>query len=92
MLKEKNKKINYVKKQNEKSKKKIQNLLFPSSKDLKKIEYNLKFKYNDNNYKNKIIYIIFEKNQLKLLNFQIKNEIEKANFLIEQKNQVNSFL
>ena len=91
ILKEKNKKISYIKKQNEKSKKKLQNLLFPSSKDLKKIEYNIKFKYNKYT-NNKVKYIIFEKNQLKLLNFQIKKEIEKTTFLIEQKNQINSFL
>ena len=90
MLQEKNKKFNYIKKLNEKSKNNLQNILFPSSKDLKNNKYNLKSNYNY--YNNKAKSTIFEKNQLKLLNFQIRNEIEKNNFLIEQKMQMNSFI
>ena len=43
MLEEKNKKLNYIKNKNEISKKKIQNLLFPSSnlENLDKIKYNI---------------------------------------------------
>ena len=76
MLKEKNKKLNYIKNKNEISKK---DLLFPISKNSKQIKYNIKTENN------KIYSSILEKNQLELLNFQIINEIEKINFLIEQK-------
>ena len=94
MLQEKNKIFNHVKMKNEKSKKKLQNILFPCSKDLKKIEYILQNSnyFNNNNIKTNSTNIIFEKNQLELLNFQINNEIEKTNFLIEQKIQMSSFL
>ena len=76
MLKEKNKKLNYIKNKNEISKK---DLLFPISKNSKQIKYNIKTENN------KIYSSILETNQLQLLNFQIINEIEKINFLIEQK-------
>lgn len=90
MLQEKNKKFNYIKKQNEKSKNNLHKILFPSSKDLKKNEYNLKLNYKY--YNNKTNSIVFEKKELGLLNFQIKNEIKKTNSLIEQKMQIISFL
>ena len=90
MLQEKNKKSNYLKKQNKEYKKKLQNIVFPSSKYLKKNKYNLKLNYNY--YNNKVKSTIYEKNQLELLNFLIENEIEKTNFFIEQKIEINSFL
>jgi hypothetical protein len=37
-------------------------------------------------------YFISEKNELELLNFQIKNEIEKTSCLIETKTQMNSYI
>ena len=80
MLKEKNKKLNYLKNQNEISKKKMQKLLFPISKDLKQIE------------NNKIYFPILEIYQLQILNFQIQNEIEKNNYLIEQKLNIIAYI
>ena len=80
MLKEKNKKLNYLKNQNEISKKKKQKLLFPISKDLKQIE------------NNKIYFPILEINQLQILNFQIQNEIEKTNYLIELKLNIITYI
>ena len=88
MLEEKNKKLNYIKNKNEISKKKIQNLLFPSS-DLENLN---KIKYNINFESNRIYSLISEKNQLELLNFQIENEIEKTQFLIEQKTNIISYI
>ena len=86
MLQEKNKKFNYMRNKNETCKKKIQNTLYPSSQELKINENKIK---KDN--KNIHSYIL-EKNQLVLLNFQMENEIEKTNFLIEQKTQINSYI
>ena len=86
MLQEKNKKLNYMRKQNEINKKKIQNILYPSSQELKM--YENKIKKDKNNLNSSIL----EKNQLISLNFQIENEIEKTNFLIEQKTQINSYI
>jgi len=79
MLEEKIKKLNYIKGQNEISKNKIQNILFPpsNSENLDKYKINTK---------------ISEKNQLKLLNFQIENEIEKTKFLTEQKAQIIGYI
>ena len=79
MEKEKNKKLNYIKNKNEVSKKKIKHLLFPFSNDSKQIEDNIK------TGNNKIYHSVLEINQLQILNFQIQNEIEKTNYLIEQK-------
>ena len=88
MLEEKNKKLNYIKNKNEISKKKIQNLLFPSSnlENLDKIKYNIYLE------RKRIYSLISEKNQLELLNFQIENEIEKTQFLIEQKTNIISYI
>ena len=87
MLQEKNKRLYYIKKQYEDSKKKIQNKLFLFSQEKDKDEYN-----NKKLDKNKENSSIFEKNQLRLLNFQIQNEIEKTNFLIKLKTQINSYV
>ena len=85
MLTEKNKKYNYIKHQNESSKKKAQKILFYSLKDFhNKDEFN---KLNPQTCS-----FIFEKNQLELLNFQIKNEIEKIKFLLEQNEQNYSLI
>lgn len=86
MIQEKSKNLNYMRTKNDIYKKKIQNILYPSSKELKINENKIK---KDNNY---IHSSIMEKNQLLLLNFQIENEIEKTNFLIEQKSQINSYI
>ena len=50
--------------------------------------YENKIKKDKNNLNSSIL----EKNQLISLNFQIENEIEKTNFLIEQKTQINSYI
>ena len=85
MLTEKNKKYNYIKNQNESSKKKIQKILFYSPQDnLNKDEIN--------KLSLQTCSLIFEKNQLELLNFQIKDEIEKIEFLYEQKEQSYSYI
>jgi len=88
MLEEKNKKLNYIKSKNEISKKKIQNLIFLSS-NLRNLD---KIKYHINEESNKIYSLISEKNQLKLLNFQIKYEIKKIQFLIEQKAEIIGYI
>ena len=87
MLKEKNKKINYIKNQNEIIKNKLQSVLFPDSKDSEHSDNNNK-KIIDNNILNSSL---SEINQLKLLNFQIQNEIDKTKYLIEQKVQYHSY-
>ena len=88
ILEEKNKKLSYIKSKNEISKKKIQNLIFLSS-NLRNLD---KIKYNINEESNKIYSLISENNQLKLLNFQIRNEIEKTQFLIEQKAEIIGYI
>ena len=84
MLNEKNKKFNFLKNKNETTKKSIQSKLFPSKEEMKINKYNLSLE-NKN-------YFISEKNELELLNFQIKNEIEKTSCLIEKKTQMNSYI
>ena len=88
MLQEKNKQLNYINKKYENNKKKVKNRLFPPSQETNKegLVNNIKIEYNKDNS------FIIEKNQLQLLNFQIQNEIEKTNFLIEQKSQINSYI
>ena len=87
MLKEKNKKINYIKNKNEIIKNKLQNVLFPDSNDSTHIGYNNKIINNNISYNS-----FSEINQLQLLNFQIQNEIDKTKFLIEQKLQYHSLV
>ena len=85
MLKEKNKKINYLKGELDFSKKKLQKIIFPSSKESKS-------KKENGINKNKIVSFISEKNQLQLLNFQIQNEIEKAQNEYKQKLQIYTYI
>ena len=73
MLKEKNKKLERLRKETEVKKKKIQKVLFPSSNEAK-----------INNVTSNCI----EKDQLQLLNFQIVNEISKTDYFICQKSQI----
>ena len=88
MLKEKNKKINYIKNQNEIKKNKLQSVLFPDSNDATDSGNN-----NKKIIGNNILYnSLSEINQLKLLNFQIQNEIDKTKVLIEQKIQYHSYV
>ena len=85
MLEEKNKTFNYLKTQNEIKKKKIQKMLYPSSKETNQKQYNL----ISNNTK---VSYLYERNQLEMLNFQIKNEIEKTEFLIGQNKEIISYI
>ena len=78
MLKEKNKIYNYFKKENDKKKTKIQKLLFPGEyEDLDNDEEEMGYKLT---IANKKLYSS-EINQLKILNFQIENEIKNTEFL-----------
>ena len=78
MLKEKNKIYNYFKKENDKKKKKVQKLLFPDE------DEDADNEEEEGGYKltigNKKLYSS-EINQLKILNFQIENEINYTEFL-----------
>jgi len=73
MQKEKNKKLEKLKIETEIKKKKLQKVLFPSSKETKN---------------NKGASNLIEKDQLKLLNFQIENEISKTDYFIKSKSQI----
>ena len=84
MLNEKNKKLDYIQNKNEMTKKNVQSKLFPTTEEMKINKYNLSLE-NKN-------FFISEKNELELLNFQIKNEIEKTSCLIEKKTQMNSYI
>ena len=79
ILKEKNKIYNFFKKENDKKKKKIQKLIFPDEEE--EIYENNE---EDGGYKltigNTKLYSS-EINQLKILNFQIENEIKNTEFL-----------
>ena len=85
MLKEKNKALSYMKTQKEIKKKKIQKILYPSLKETKQKQYDL---ISDNT---KVSSYLNEKSQLEILNFQIKNEIEKTEFLIGEKKEIISY-
>ena len=80
---EKIKKFNYIKEKNENNKKQIQKILFLS--ETKNIEMNNNVQFKDD--LNSFSYIQ-KKNELNLINFQIENEINKTDFVIEQKNQI----
>ena len=80
---EKIKKFNYIKEKNENNKKQIQKILFLS--ETKNIEMNNNAQFKDDS--NSFSYIQ-KKNELNLINFQIENEINKTDFVIEQKNQI----
>ena len=78
-LYKKNKKYEYLKNQNDIKKKEIQNLIFQDTQTTVKKEKNSI--ENKNNY-------ISDINQLKLLNFQLENEINNTDSLITQKNLI----
>lgn len=86
MLEEKGKTFNYMKTQNEIKKKKMQKILYPSSRESKQKQYDLT---SDNT---KASSYLNEKGQLEMLNFQIKNEIEKTEFLIGQNKETVSYI
>ena len=75
MLKEKNKLYKYSKEKNHKKKTNIQKLLYTDSEDKEK-----------NEIENKTS----ETKLLRILNFQIENEIASTDFLINRKNQIIS--
>ena len=84
MKAEKEKQFDYLKIKNENNKKRIQDILFSENqtKKVNNIEINdiLHFSY------------VNKKKELKLINFQIENEIQKTKFIIEQKNQMYLYL
>ena len=84
MVKEKNKQLEYLKIKNENNKKKLQEILFSETQTKKvnniQIKDNLNFPY------------IYKKKELKLINFQLENEIQKTEFIIEQKNQIYLYI
>ena len=86
LLEDKNKTFNYLKTQNEIKKKKIQKILYHSSKETKQKHYDL---ISDNT---KVTSYLCERNQLETLNFQIKNEIEKTEFLIRKNKDIISII
>ena len=76
MLKEKNKLYKYNKEKFDKKKRDIQKLIYPNYEDTEKNETLGNKKLHSS-----------ETNQLKILNFQIENEISNTDFLIERYNQ-----
>ena len=84
MKTEKEKQFDYLKIKNENNKKRIQDILFSENqtKKVNNIEINdiLHFSY------------VNKKKELKLINFQIENEIQKTKFIIEQKNEMYLYL
>ena len=84
MVKEKNKQLEYLKIKNENNKKKLQEILFSETQTKKvnniQIKDNLNFPY------------IYKKKELKLINFQLENEIQKTEFITEQKNQIYLYI
>lgn len=83
MLIEKREQFDYLTKKDENNKKRIQNILF-SDTQIKKVN-NIQIKDNLN-FSN-----IKKGKELKLINFQIENEIQKTQFLIERKIQNNIY-
>ena len=80
---EKIKKFNYIKEKNENNKKQIQKILFSSVTKNIEMNNNVQFKDDSNSFS-----YIQKKNELNLINFQIENEINKTDFVVEQKNQI----
>ena len=76
MLKEKNKLYKYNKEKFDKKKRDIQKIIYPNYEDTEKNETLGNKKLHSS-----------ETNQLKILNFQIENEISNTDFLIERYNQ-----
>lgn len=81
MLKEKNIIYNYFKKENEKKKKEIQKKLYNMPEDINDED-------NITIGNEKLYYS--ETSQLKLLNFQIENDIKNTDFLIERYTEINN--
>lgn len=81
---EKMKQFNYLQIKKDNNKKMIQEILFSEShaKKINNIEFNERLNFP----------ILKKKKELKLINFQIENEIEKTKFLIEQKSQLNLYV
>ena len=80
MQKEKMKQFNLLKTSNETIKKRIQENLFSENE-------------NNRNYQDDLYsYYINKKNQLNLINFQIQNDIQKTNILIDIKNKIYLFM
>ena len=78
--KEKMKQFNALKTSNETIKKRIQENLFSENE-------------NNRNYQDDLYsYYINKKNQLNLINFQIQNDIQKTNILIDIKNKIYLFM
>ena len=77
---EKKKQFDYLRIMNENNKKVMQDVLF-SENQTKKVN-NI-----ENNDRNNCSYIT-KKKELKLINFQIENEIQKTDFILEQKSQI----
>ena len=80
---EKIKKFNYIKEKNENNKKQIQKILFSSETKNIEMNNNVQFKDGSNSFS-----YIQKKSELNLINFQIENEINKTDFVVEQKNQI----
>ena len=84
MMTEKNKQLDYLKIKNENNKKKLQEILFSETHTKKvnniQINDNLNFPY------------IYKKKEIKLINFQLENEIQKTEFITEQKNQIYLYI
>ena len=84
---EKIKKLDYLKTQIDINKKMLQSNLFcDSTSSLTTKINNIKLEKN-HNYP-----FIVKKKELKLINFELENEIQKTDYLIEQKHQINVYL
>ena len=75
---EKMKKYNSLKNINENNKKEMQDILFQEN--------------HSNNRDNINAAFVREKNELKCINFQIENDIQRTNFLIDQKNEIRLYI
>ena len=80
MLTEKQKQFDYLKTKIENNKKKMQDILFIDNQNKKVINKKI------NDISNAPL--MSKKRELDLINFQIRNEIKKTNYLIEQKSQI----
>ena len=87
MKSEKMKKLDYLKLKIENNKKILQNNLFyDSNSSLTAKINNIKLEKNQN------YPFVIKKNELKLINFQLENDIQKTDYLIEQKNQIYLYI
>ena len=83
ILKKKNKEYNLLRTENENTKLELQKKIFKDTEDYEEDKNKEKEKEKENSYRN-------ETEQLKNLNFEIENEIKNIDFLINQKNKINS--